>query len=186
MITPQEEYSLIDKILAGDQQIYSQLVDRYKSYAFTIAYKILENRAEAEEAAQDSFIKAYHYLRKFNRQSKFSTWLYRIVFNTAISYKRKSKPGFQRIETAIVEYSERSDKQLERDDKQLFVGKAINSLNEADRLAIQLFYIQEFSLEEVAEMMGQNLNTIKVRIHRARQRLGDELTRILKQEALTL
>ena len=62
----------------------------------------------------------------------------------------------------------------------------MNQLNEADRLAIQLYYIREFSLEEVAEMTGQRVNTLKVRVHRARQRLADELTRILKTEALTL
>jgi RNA polymerase sigma factor (sigma-70 family) len=62
----------------------------------------------------------------------------------------------------------------------------MNKLNEADKLAIQLYYIKEFSLEEVAELMGQNENTIKVRIHRARQRLADELKKILKEEALTL
>lgn len=186
MITQQEEYLLIDKILAGDRQQYSILVDGYKSYAFTIAFKILENRPEAEEAAQDAFIKAFHYLKNFNRQAKFSTWLYRIVFNTAISYKRKNKQTFQSIENTIVEYSDRADKQMERDDKQLFVGKAMDSLNEADRLAIQLFYIKEFSLEEVAETMGQNMNTLKVRIHRARLRLADELKKLLKEEALTL
>jgi len=186
VITQQEEYSLIDKILAGDRQQYSILVDGYKTYAFTIAFKILGNRPDAEEAAQDAFIKAFHYLKSFNRQAKFSTWLYRIVFNTAISYKRKSKQTFQSIENTIVEYSDRADKQMERDDKQLYVGKAMDSLNEADRLAIQLFYIKEFSLEEVAETMGQNMNTLKVRIHRARLRLADELKKILKEEALTL
>lgn len=186
MITTQQEYSIIDKILAGDQQSYAVLVDQYKTYAFTIAFKILDSRSEAEEAAQDAFIKAFHYLKNFNRQAKFSTWLYRIVFNTAISYKRKHKHAFQSIETTVIAYSDQSDKQLERDDKQLFVGKAMDALSEADRLAIQLFYIQEFSLEEVADLLGQNVNTVKVRIHRARQRLADELTRILKQEALTL
>jgi RNA polymerase sigma factor (sigma-70 family) len=75
---------------------------------------------------------------------------------------------------------------MEKDDKQLFVSKAMQNLNEADRLAIQLYYIREFSLDEVAELMGQNMNTLKVRIHRARQRLADELKRILKEEALTL
>ena len=64
--------------------------------------------------------------------------------------------------------------------------QAMEKLNEADRLAIQLYYLKEFSLEEVAELMGQNMNTLKVRVHRARQRLGDELKQILKEEALTL
>ena len=93
---------------------------------------------------------------------------------------------FQSIENSIIEYSEKADSKTEEDDKQIYIAKAMNRLNEADRLAIQLFYIKEFNMEEVAEMMGQNLNTIKVRIHRARVRLADELKSILKQEALTL
>jgi len=186
VITSEEEYLLIDRILAGDRNLYATLVDKYKSYAYTIAMKVLENRSDAEEAAQDAFVKAFHYLKGFNKQAKFSTWLYRIVFNTAISYKRKRKPAFQSIENSIVEYSERADQKTEQDDKQIFIVKAMDKLNEADRLAIQLFYIKEFSMEEVADMMGQNINTIKVRIHRARLRLADELKVILKQEALTL
>jgi RNA polymerase sigma factor (sigma-70 family) len=98
------EYVLIDRILAGEQQLYAELVNRYKSYAFTIALKILEIRPEAEEAAQDAFIKAYHSLASFNREAKFSTWLYRIAFNTAISYKRKRKGSYQSIENVIVDY----------------------------------------------------------------------------------
>lgn len=186
MITSEEEYLLIDRILAGERNLYATLVDKYKSYAYTLAIKVLENRPDAEEAAQDAFIKAFHYLKGFNRQAKFSTWLYRIVFNTAISYKRKRKPAFQSIENSIIEYSERADHKTEQDDKQVFLAKAMDKLNEADRLAIQLFYIKEFSMEEVADMMGQNINTIKVRIHRARLRLADELKGILKHEALTL
>lgn len=186
MITTEEEYLLIDRILAGERNLYATLVDKYKSYAYTIAMKILENRPESEEAAQDAFVKAFHYLKNFNRQAKFSTWLYRIVFNTAISYKRKAKPSFQSIENSIIEYSERADHKTEEDDKHVFIARAMHKLNEADRLAIQLFYIKEFNMEEVAEMMGQNINTIKVRIHRARLRLADELKGILKEEALTL
>jgi RNA polymerase sigma-70 factor (ECF subfamily) len=186
VITTEDEYLLIDRILAGERELYATLVNNYKRYAFTIAMKVLENRPDAEEAAQDAFIKAFHYLKGFNRKAKFSTWLYRIVFNVSISYKRKQKPVFQNIETSIIEYSERADHNTEQQDKNLFIAKAMNKLNEADRLAIQLFYIKEFNLEEVAEMMGQNTNTIKVRIHRARMRLADELKLILKEEALTL
>lgn len=186
MITQQDEYLLIDRILSGEKELYATLVDKYKTYAYTIALKIVENRPEAEEAAQDAFIKAFHYLKGFNQEARFSTWLYRIVFNTAISYKRKNRQQFQGFENTILEYDQRADSDAEQDDKQLFLAKAMDKLNEADKLAIQLFYIKEFSMEEVAEMMGQNLNTIKVRVHRARQRLADELKKILKQEALTL
>ena len=186
MITTQEEYSLIDRIVAGEEALYATLVNKYKSYAYTIALKIVENRAEAEEVAQDGFIKAFHYLKKFNREAKFSTWLYRIVFNTAISYKRKNKQQFESIENSIVEYSDRADQDLIKDDKRVFLSQAMQKLSDADRIAVEFFYIKEFSLEETAEMLGQNINTLKVRIHRARQRLADELKKILKEEALTL
>lgn len=186
MITIQEENRLIDRILAGEERCYAELVDQYKSYAYTIALKIVNEKAEAEEVAQDAFIKAFNYLKNFNRQARFSTWLYRIVFNTAISYKRKNRIITEGIDNRQLENPERADAGAERDDKQVFVARALKKLNEADQLAIQLFYIKEFSLEEVADMMGQNVNTVKVRIHRARQRLADELKGILKTEALTL
>ncbi|MEJ0032300.1 MAG: sigma factor [Bacteroidota bacterium] len=73
MITIQEENKLIDRVLAGEERCYADLVDRYKSYAFTIALRIVNNRPEAEEVAQDAFVKAYNYLRTFNRQARFST-----------------------------------------------------------------------------------------------------------------
>lgn len=180
------ENSLIDRILAGEQQVYAELVNRYKSYAFTIALKILENKPEAEEAAQDAFIKAYHHLSTFNRESKFSTWLYRIAFNTAVSYKRKRKGTYQGLDDVIIEYGQEGDGILERNDKKKFIQQAMGKLNEADHLAISLFYLQEFSLEEIAEITGMQANTVKVRVHRARQRLADELQSILKKEAISL
>ncbi len=184
MISLQEENDLIDQLLAGKQEPYSRLIDLYKSYAFTIALKVLNNRPEAEEAAQDAFIKAFHSLKSFNRQARFSTWLYRIVFNTAVSYKRKNRNVLSSIEHH--DCAAEQESLLEENDKQLFVSAAMEKLNEADRLAIQLYYIKEFSLEEVAEMMGQNMNSLKVRIHRARHRLASELKKILKEEAVTL
>jgi RNA polymerase sigma factor (sigma-70 family) len=186
VITLQEENILIDRILAGEERCYADLVDQYKSYAFTIALKIVNDRSEAEEVAQDAFVKAYNYLRNFNRTARFSTWLYRIVFNTAISYKRKNKLVTEAIDNKHVENPERADAGMERNDKTVYINRALKKLNDADQLAIQLFYIKEFSLEEVADLMGQNVNTIKVRIHRARQRLADELKMMLKKEALTL
>ncbi len=185
-MTNDPDHRIIDDILAGDQSLYAGLVNKHKSYAFTIAQKILHNRPEAEEAAQDAFIKAYHHLAGFNRESKFSTWLYRIVFNTAISYKRKARQQFQSLETTVIEYSQDADGLLEKTDKKKYLNQAMLKLSESDRTALTLFYLEEFSLEEIAEITGMLANTAKVRIHRARLRLADELKNILKQEALTL
>lgn len=185
-MTKDPELLLIDRILSGERQLYAELVDRYKSYAYTIALKILQNRPDAEEAAQDSFIKAFHHLAGFNQQAKFSTWLYRIVFNTSISYKRKNRHQFQSIENVVVEYSQEADGTLEREDKKRYLSQALAKLNESDRTALTLFYMQEFSLDEIAEIMGMQANTVKVRVHRARLRVAEELKNILQKEALTL
>ena len=117
VMTNDPEHSCINRILAGEQQLYAQLVDKYKSYAYTIAQKILQNKPDAEEAAQDAFIKAYRHLTGFNQTSKFSTWLYRIVFNTAISYKRKNRRQFLSIENTIIEYRQDAEGMLEKMDK---------------------------------------------------------------------
>jgi RNA polymerase sigma factor (sigma-70 family) len=180
------ENLLIDRILAGESNLYAELVDRYKSYVYTISMKILQHRPEAEESAQDSFIKAFHGLKSFNRQSKFSTWLYRIAFNTAISYKRKHRYQFQSIEHTIIEYGQEADGMLEKTDKKKYLHQALQKLNEADRTALTLFYLEEFSLEEIAEITNQQANTVKVKIHRARLKIAEELKNILNQEALTL
>jgi len=185
-MTNDSDFPLIDRILAGEQALYASLVDRYKSYIYTIAFKVLQNRPDAEEAAQDAFIKAYHHLSGFNRQAKFSTWLYRIAFNTAISYKRKHRQQFQSIENTVIEYSQDAEGTLEKTDKKRYLQLAMTKLNEADRTALTLFYLQEFSLEEIAEIMSMQANTVKVRIHRARQRVAEELKNILQKEALTL
>lgn len=186
VITKEEEFALIDRVLAGQTDAYARLVDCYKSFAFTIALKVLENRPEAEEAAQDAFVRAFHHLKKFNREARFSTWLYRITFNTVISAKRKNKVRLDSIENKIIVHDGGAEDSLERNDKHVFIAQAMEKLNEMDKLSIQLYYLQEFSLEEVAEIMGQPSNTIKVRVHRARLRLAEELTKILKSEVVNL
>lgn len=185
-MTNDPEKSRIERILAGEQHLYAEMVDKYKSYAYTIAQKILQSRPDAEEATQDAFIKAYHHLKGFNQQSKFSTWLYRIVFNTAISYKRRNKQQFQSLENTFVEYRGEGEGMLEKTDRKKYLNLAMAKLNEADRTALTLFYLEEFSLEEIAEITGMQANTAKVRIHRARLRLADELKNMLNKEALTL
>lgn len=177
---------LIDRILSGERSLYAELVDRYKRYVFTISFRILQNRPEAEEAAQDAFIKAYQHLGNFNRQSKFSTWLYRIAFNTAISYKRKNRYRFEDIQHAQLEILQEAEGNLEKLDRKEFLEKALQKLTEVDRTALTLFYWQEFSLEEMAGILNVPANTLKVRIHRARIRVADELEKLLKKEAVTL
>lgn len=178
------DFKEIDKVLAGDLHAYPALIDRYKRYVYSIILKVLQNKFEAEEAAQDTFVKAYHALKNFNRESKFSTWLYRIAFNTAISYKRRQNKPHYDIEETVISHTDENT--LEKKDKAKFVHQAMNQLSDTDRRMLTLFYLQEFSLEEISEITSSPANTIKVRIHRARQRMAEELLLLLKKEALTL
>lgn len=181
-----EEFAQIDRILKGEQSLYAGLVDQYKRYVFTLVYRILQHRAEAEEASQDVFVKAFQNLKNFNRQSKFSTWLYRIAVNTAITYKRRHKMIFTSLENSAAQINDRGSGILEKEDKRKYLDLALEKLNEADRAAVTLFYMDEFSLEEMAGIMNMAPNTIKVRIHRARQRMAEALKQMLKEEAITL
>lgn len=187
-MTIDPDFQVLDRVLAGEHQAYGLLVERHKDFAYTIAWRILGNRYEAEEAAQDAFLRAFRSLKRFGRQSKFSTWLYRIVFNVSISYKRKQKKVFQGLDGVEKEGVHGMDvnEQLERGDKLKYIEIAMHQLNEADRAALTLFYFRELSIEEIAEVTGQGVNTAKVRIHRARQRLAGALKSILKEEALSL
>lgn len=178
---------LADRIIAGDRKACGLLIERHKSYAFTIAQRILSHREEAEEATQDAFIKALRALDKFNREAKFSTWLYRIVFNTAISYKRQRKIQHEPIETFQAHRGDNHNLvSMHHKERQKFLQQAMNKLMADDVTMLTLFYLKEFSLEEIEEITGIATNTAKVKIHRARKRLARVLQKLLKDEVNTL
>ncbi|MGB5928575.1 MAG: sigma-70 family RNA polymerase sigma factor [Cyclobacteriaceae bacterium] len=163
------------------------LIDRYKDYVFSIVHKVLGNREESEEAAQDAFIKAFQALDSFSGEAKFSTWLYRIAYNEALSRARKKKRHTVDIDE-VGEYSLPWDsfadqyKQLQHESRKKYIRLALSQLPDNDRLLITLSYLQEQSIAEVAEVTGQEANAIKVRIHRARKKLHTALAGLLETE----
>jgi RNA polymerase sigma factor (sigma-70 family) len=183
---------LINGVLAGNQQSFAALVERYQKYAFTLAMKFVKNREEAEEIAQDCFVKAYKSLATFERKSKFSTWLYQIVYYTSMSAMRKKKMEKVSIddeETFLqLESKESSFKAdiVERKSKTEFLQLAMNELQGDDAFMLTLFYQSEQSLEEIAKITGYEENNVKVKLHRARHRLREKLEQILKHETTDL
>src|SRR5690606_3939394 len=91
MYNKSSDIEIIDAVLAGNQYLYSDLIRRHQRYVFTLALRFSKNREDAEEIAQDTFVKAYRYLNNYQRTSKFSTWLYTIVYNTSMTFLRKKK-----------------------------------------------------------------------------------------------
>ncbi|MHB8206374.1 RNA polymerase sigma factor [Mucilaginibacter sp.] len=183
---------LIDQTLAGDQSAYADLVKRHQRFVFTLAMRFAKSREDAEEIAQDCFIKAYRSLESFQRQSKFTTWLYSIVYTTAMTTLRKKRvatdsiddeDAFIQIENKVSGYDENN---VENKSRSFYLSQAIDQLLPDDATIITLFYKGEQSLEEIAQTMGLEANTVKVKLFRARQRLKEKLERNLKHEAKEL
>jgi RNA polymerase sigma factor (sigma-70 family) len=181
---------LIDRILRGETPAYRELVTRHKDYAFTIAYRLLNNREDAEEAAQDAFVRAFNGLQNFNREAKFTTWFYRVVLNAALTIQQKKKITTEDIDnvhsnSAVLRGSNSTDN-MKRKEQQYYIKEALKQLSPDDVTMITLFYLKEQSLEEISDIVGIETNTVKVKLHRARKRLADVMQNILKGETQSL
>ncbi len=186
--TLESDISIIERILAGDKAGYRDLANRHKDYAFTVAYKIVGTREDAEEVAQDAFIQAFQALPQFNKESKFTTWFYRIVFNTALMFKRKNRIQTDDIEasqSAQAASADTSDGMKSAEQKR-YIQMALNHLSPDDVTMITLFYLKEQSLEEIAQIVGISADTAKVKLCRARKRLAEEMKRLLGNELHSL
>jgi len=186
------DIELIDQVLAGNQAAYADLVKRHQRFVFTLAMRFAKGREDAEEIAQDCFIKAHRSLASFQRQSKFSTWLYSIVYTTAMTFLRKRRLDTDSIddEDTYIQVENQSSaydvNDAENKSRSFYLNQAIEQLLPDDATIITMFYKGEQSLEEIAQAMGMEANTIKVKLFRARQRLKEKLERNLKHEAKEL
>lgn len=184
---PSNDYIYIERILNGDLTAYTHLVNKYKNMAYTVALKVMRNSEDAEDTAQEGFIKAYQQLHTFEMKSKFSTWLYTIVYRTAVYNARKNQIRTQPIneEVTIGRVSYDVDA-LKAQDHQKYVKLAIKKLPEMEGLLVTLFYINENSITEIKTITCLSESNIKVKLFRARKKLKKELDTILQHEINTL
>lgn len=178
------ENIVIEKIKNGDYNACNFIVDKYKAFVFNICIRIVKNREDAEEVAQDSFIKAFKSIEGFKYESKFSTWLYRITFNNAISKTRNKKIFKNDLDDNVVDsvnHSHISDglESLNRIDRKKILKKAMEKLSEEENLLISLYYFEENSIAEVSSITGLEANYIKVKVHRARKKLYNGLSEVM-------
>lgn len=185
------DIELIEQTMAGNQSAYTDLVKRHQRFVFTLAMRFAKGREDAEEIAQDCFIKAYRSLASFQGQSKFSTWLYSIVYTTAMTFLRKKRVATdsiddENIHIQIENHSGYDVNNAENKSKSFYLNQAIEQLRPDDAAIITLFYKGEQSLEEIGQALGMEANTVKVKLFRARQRLKEKLERNLKHEVKEL
>ncbi|MEW9053250.1 MAG: RNA polymerase sigma factor SigW [Neobacillus sp.] len=176
----------IKQVIKGDQDAFADIVEIYKNSIFQLAFRMLGNRHEAEDIAQEAFIRAYTNINSFNQDLKFSTWLFRIATNLCIDRIRKKKPDYYldaevsgteglTMYSQLPSNTPLPEKELESLELHDTVHKEIMKLPEKYRSVIVLKYIEELSLNEISEILEMPLGTVKTRIHRGREALRQQL-----------
>lgn len=167
-----EDLTLVDRVLRDDEAAFQGLYDRYFTKVFAIARGVLLDAEEANDAVQEIFTLVYRNLHRFDRRSKFSTWLFRIAVNRSIQPSRRLKwrkfqdPLSEAVETTAEEAPERFEDHR--------VSQAMAKIHPQDRAILTLFYWDELSLQEIAESLGCSPNAAKTRLFRARERFKSQ------------
>lgn len=186
MIENTDQY-LIEKILNGDSSAFGELVDRYQNFVFTIAIRILKITEEAEEVAQDSFIKAFDSLSTFRGDSKFSTWLYRIVYHKSLdrvkmNKRQKTYEIIEEITDDSLDHIENGLEFMLSEERTNMIKKCIDQLPEDDAAIISLYYFEEQSIREIAKVTDLTEDNIKIKLYRSRKKLFSLLEGYIKPE----
>jgi RNA polymerase sigma factor (sigma-70 family) len=180
------DQEIINDVLAGNITAYHHLVSKYRNMVFTLVYNILLNKEDAEEIAQDTFVKAYTALKSFKGKSTFSTWLYRIAVNAALNKKKIKTFSISPIEKHIEdeEYHDIDSllSQCENKDCRKYVQLALAHLKDDERLCITLYYLNELQVSEIQVFTGISSANIKVLLFRGRKNLYRKLKQLLKEE----
>jgi len=181
-----EDKSEIQRALEGDQRAYTVILKRYRATIYNLIFKMVRNKEETEDLVQEAFIKAFASLGTFNEEYAFSTWLYKIAINNCIDHFRKRRLKTFSIDTPIQskdgeitrEFSDTTfspDNKILSKEKNELIAEAIERLPEKYRTSILLRHQEERSYEEISQILGIPLGTVKARIFRAREILKKEL-----------
>ena len=175
-----KERVYVEKVLSGNTSAFAYFVNNYQGMAINIAYRICENMQDAEDVVQESFVKAYKNLHTFRLESKFSTWFYRIVFNTAVTFtKAKMWVIDDEVETVAIDLSSELDtgNRLDMNETGEIVSLMLGKMPKAYGLILTLFYLEENSIKEIAEITALNNSNVKVMLHRARAMFKELITK---------
>jgi RNA polymerase sigma-70 factor, ECF subfamily len=187
------DHVLIENCLAGRQDAFGQLVERYQNRLFHSLVHLLGSAEDAQDAAQNAFVQAFEKLSTFRGQSQFYSWLFRIAFNLAVSEKRKTKRvgisldarrDANGIEPSDVNPSNEPSYAMDVADRQRIVQQALAELPTEFRSALVLKEIDGMNYEEIAEVLDIPLGTVRSRIHRARLELRERLSSLLRSEII--
>ena len=180
---------IINQIIEGDTNAFTRLVERYKDLVFTLALRMLKNREEAEEVSQDTFIKVYRSLHKFKGDSKFSTWIYKVAYNSCLDQIKKNKKHQNNVE--INEFTQHQIKTIDNafdtlveEERRQLIQDCLHLLPSEDSFLLTLYYFEEQSLDEIANIVSLTANNVKVKLFRSRKKLATILKERLEPEII--
>jgi len=180
----------IERVKEGDREAFGPLVDMHKDMIYTVCLRMLNSEADAEEAAQDVFVKAFRSIASFQAKSKFSTWLYRIAYNHCISEIRKKVKMIDLVddvpEGEVDEGEMNGLESLSAEERSKYLKLAIDSLGETDAVVVTLFYYDELSLVEIAGVTGLSSSNIRIKLHRSRKLMYQVICENLKSEVSSI
>lgn len=182
---------IIRLVLNGQVYDFRHLIERHTKMAYKTAFAVTRNHEDAQEIVQDAFMKAFSSLDSFQGKSKFATWLYRIIYYTALNKFERSKSYKNHIELGRIEEANNSSINDSWDllvgrDRIKYIGKALDCLSAEDRMALSLYYLDELPQQDISLITGWSLSSTKLRIHRARAKLDQALKTILDTEKESL
>jgi len=173
------DIEIIESVKKGNTADFSLIIKRYKDRAFNLLKRLLKNEMDAEEALQDSFLKAYNSLNSFRYDSQFSTWFYKIVYNTGLTKLSSKKRKIEQEMTSIDEHFDLADYDNEiyssTENPKEYILKMIDKLPVRNALVLILFYVDGLSINEISNVLGTSLVNTKVMLHRSRNALRDLL-----------
>ena len=179
----------INLVLQGNTNAFSILINEYKDIVFSLAMKMSINKEDAEEVAQDAFVKAYKSLNSFKSESKFSTWLYKITYNTCLDYLKKNKNQKKviQIDTIIeakVDNLSNAINAIELKKRRKIIDESLQLLPYDETFLLVLFYFDDQNINEIAETLGINSNNVKIKLHRSRKKLATILSTKFENEII--
>ncbi|MFA5850739.1 MAG: RNA polymerase sigma factor [Bacteroidales bacterium] len=175
-MTREEEILLINRIISGENHLYKDLVERHSTNIYNLVLGVVSDREDAEEVSQDVFVKAFFSLKSFRGECSFSTWVYRIAYNMAISRTRRKKRNFvpfdcnnSQIFSDDDSFSEKSN---DREIMYSILQKALFQLEAKDRFLILSFYMNEKTIKELMVITGMSESNVKIKLHRIKKKLS--------------
>lgn len=184
-----EDQHYINLIRNGNQNAFTVLVDRYKNLVFTLALKMLNNREEAEEVAQDTFIKVYNSLNNFKGDSKFSTWIYKITYNSCLDRLKKNKK--EKTVSYLEDFDEHQAKAIEavldsidENERNKAIQDCLEELPPEDAFLLTLYYFDGKSVDEISKVINASTDNVKVKLFRVRKKVGIIFKNKLEPEIL--